>query len=620
MSKEAPAIMDTPSELLVIGADLNGSAWLQRGLGDAISLRIVDGHEPAELIQRQCAAIVLGQDLDGDQKSALMATLSQASAAGNPIPPIMTIGPGPADLTRHTTLYYAIPPQMESAELQALVHSAVGGGIVALPRQRTALACPTEARQIQRILELSRRLALQPDLASAEAVCLAAIRELTDCDRAYCLFYDAETGALWSEADTDADDDRRAVCGLAGFSARTGLSRCVARAAADPCYARAIDDPAGGGEERLLTQAVTAADGQVHAVFIAVRAPQREPFTTVEQTQLGAFAEQANPLFERLGLHLEAEALIEAESDKGVFRREALEAYSTHSAYGDVVRVSPRWADWAYRLIIAFAIAALGYAAVASIAQYSTGPAVVGISGRSSVTAHSAAVVAAVHVVPGQQVAHGEPLVQFYDAEQRATVDLLEHEFAAQLRNRLLDPADQTTEQSVRTLRAELDRARAALETRTVRAPNAGVISDVRVRPGQHVSSGDILMSIGETEGELYITALLPGGDRPQLASGMALRLEISGYRYAYQRLSIDSVASEVIGPAEARRFLGPQIGDVPTIDGPVVLVRARLPGRAFEADGHRYRYHDGMLATAHVQVRSQSILKTLVPGLERLQ
>ena len=307
-------------------------------------------------------------------------------------------------------------------------------------------------------------------------------------------------------------------------------------------------------------------------------------------------------------------------NDNDIFRSEALEAYSARSDYGDVVRVSPRWADWAYRVLVAFAIAALGYSAVAGIAQYSTGPAVVSISGLSSVTAHGAAVVAAVHIVPGQQVEHGEPLVQFYDAEQRAAVDLLEHEFAAQLRNRLLDPADQSTEQTVRTLHADLDRARAALETRTVRASAAGIISDVRVRPGQHVTSGDILMSIGEAEGDLYITVLLPGGDRPQLASGMALRFEISGYRYAYQRLTIDSVASEVIGPAEARRFLGPQIGDVPAIDGPVVLVRAPLPGREFEADGRRYQYHDGMLGIAHVQVSSQSILRTLVPGLERLQ
>jgi membrane fusion protein (multidrug efflux system) len=99
----------------------------------------------------------------------------------------------------------------------------------------------------------------------------------------------------------------------------------------------------------------------------------------------------------------------------------------------------------------------------------------------------------------------------------------------------------------------------------------------------------------------------------------MRVRVELSGYRYAYQELTVDAVASDVIGPSEARRYLGPQVGDALQIGGPVVLVRARLPRDEFVAGGQRYRYHDGMDGVAEVRLRSEPILHTLIPGLGRL-
>ena len=55
------------------------------------------------------------------------------------------------------------------------------------------------------------------------------------------------------------------------------------------------------------------------------------------------------------------------------------------------------------------------------------------------------------------------------------------------------------------------------------------------------------------------------------------------------------------------------------TISGPVVFVYARLPSETFESGGRTYAYHDGILGTAEVQVRSEPILLTLVPGLKVL-
>jgi hypothetical protein len=78
-------------------------------------------------------------------------------------------------------------------------------------------------------------------------------------------------------------------------------------------------------------------------------------------------------------------------------------------------------------------------------------------------------------------------------------------------------------------------------------------------------------------------------------------------------------VGDEVVGPNEVRRYLGPEIGDAVQVDGPVVLLKARLPSPTFVAEGRTYRFHNGMHGTAEVEVRAEKILLALVPGLKAL-
>jgi hypothetical protein len=49
------------------------------------------------------------------------------------------------------------------------------------------------------------------------------------------------------------------------------------------------------------------------------------------------------------------------------------------------------------------------------------------------------------------------------------------------------------------------------------------------------------------------------------------------------------------------------------------VLVTARLSTSTFVADGEHLLFHDGMVGRADVRVSSQSIARTLIPGLEGL-
>jgi hypothetical protein len=99
----------------------------------------------------------------------------------------------------------------------------------------------------------------------------------------------------------------------------------------------------------------------------------------------------------------------------------------------------------------------------------------------------------------------------------------------------------------------------------------------------------------------------------------MDLRFEVQGYEYAYLHLAVDSVSGEIVGPAEARRYLGPVLGDVVAVAGPVVLVKARLEQDVFEAGGRTYAFHDGLYGRAEVAVRDDRILLSLFPRFKVL-
>jgi hypothetical protein len=103
------------------------------------------------------------------------------------------------------------------------------------------------------------------------------------------------------------------------------------------------------------------------------------------------------------------------------------------------------------------------------------------------------------------------------------------------------------------------------------------------------------------------------------LKRGLPLRLELNGYRYSYQLLEVQEVGEDVIGPAEARRYLGDAIADSVELTGPVVPVSLRLPSGTFVADGQRRAYHDGLWGTAEVRVRSEPAIVALVPALKAL-
>jgi GAF domain-containing protein len=160
-----------------------------------------------------------------------------------------------------------------------------------------------EARRLQPAFARLRAIATDADLAAAETTMVATLTQLLDADRAYCLYFDATDGSLWSETrERTSHDDRLAIAGVVGWCARTGRSANVERASADPRYLGPLDDPEGDPNSQLLAQPVITADRRVIGVLVAVRRPKRPGFTDADVALLGQISALASPLLEQLEL------------------------------------------------------------------------------------------------------------------------------------------------------------------------------------------------------------------------------------------------------------------------------------------------------------------------------
>ena len=307
------------------------------------------------------------------------------------------------------------------------------------------------------------------------------------------------------------------------------------------------------------------------------------------------------------------------DGEQELFRKQALDYHEGAEEYGGVLRLSPAWTRWTLPLLLGVAVFYGAFALFGRLALYATGPAVVRMEDRVDLSAVAAGRVDALEVQPGQRVSAGQVLVRLSDEVERAELERFEHEFELLLMRRMEDLTDEGARQALGTLRGELELARSRLAQWAVRAPRPGVVSDVRLRPGQHLTPGEVMVSlVGDGSGAV-VTAMLPGEYRPLLKVGAPLRLELRGYPYAYQELTIESVGDELVGPNEVRRYLGPELGESVQVSGAVVLVRARLPARTFEVEGQRLTYFDGRPGTAQARVKSERVLLALVPGFKAL-
>lgn len=509
-------------------------------------------------------------------------------------------------------LYYLSQKTPPAEAVLALLESA--------STSHEASAQPMCSMEYDGVLEFLERLVGESDRHRALGLATEAARRLTGSGRTRCLIYEPATETLCWHSGLDGEQRDSAASGLVSFVARTARPVMVEKVGNDPRYDQAADNAEGDPGDSFLAVPVVAdrsGAGRVLAVLVSVGVKE-DDFSTVRE-RLGWLAAQLAPTFERLARNAEFKLRSPMAENKALhFRPEALEHHlGGGTQEGRVLRLSPRWLGWADRLLLAIFATAMVYAALGSLHEYARGVAVVRSTGQTEVTSTVPGTVNSVEVVPGQRVVAGQLLVRLDSAREVAELERIQREFEIALLGRLEDPTNPASESSLGRLAAQKRFAEARLEARWLRASGDGTVGDLRVRAGQSIEPGQAVLTLRRGDAGLYLVVLFPGHYRPLIAPGMPLRLELTGYGYAYQHLVVEQVGDQVLGPAEARRFLGAGISDAVVLAGPVVLVVARLARETFESGGELYSYHDGILGTAEVRVRSERLLTMLLPGLK---
>jgi multidrug efflux pump subunit AcrA (membrane-fusion protein) len=309
-----------------------------------------------------------------------------------------------------------------------------------------------------------------------------------------------------------------------------------------------------------------------------------------------------------------------AATRSGLFRGEALAAHQRAGRSGAPLALTSRIIAGSYWLLVLVGLTGLCYLVFARVGDYARGLAVVRAEGRLDLSSPTGGIVLAVDVKPGDAVAAGAPLVRFHSATEERELAQLEREFELKLVRILLRPQDEVTRQSLAALRAAKELAADRLRERRLIAPQPGVVRNLRIRPGQSLAPGDIVLTLApEEQADYSVVALVPGQFRPMIKRGMPLRFELGGYPQVARALVVDGIADEVVGPQEVKRYLGRELGDTLSIEGSWALVSARLPERSFEFEGARYLYHDGIPGRVDIRVRSMRLIEMIFPAFKEL-
>ncbi len=620
---EAPGEASDPArELLLVGF---GAEALSAAVGPAPVHRAPDRDTALSLLaRRRIGVVALGPGLAATAAAELLARLPIDRSTGLPLVLLLGLDPsavaGFPEALATGRVFYSSRRLPDPATLSVLIESALrrcraGAG----PDGDDPTAAPAAGDEGEELGALLHRLPLLEEPGELAELLTEAATRTVEAGRACCLFHDRDRDVLWTDGPA-GHHEWPAGAGTAGLVVRTGTAIRLAHGG----DGAALDgrSPEEGGDERVLAAPITLPDGTAVGVLMAMRGPARAEFTAADEDALARLADLTAPHVGNVALaRRDRSSDLGPESDQGPFRRTAVERLRRGvQIRRNPLKLDPGWGRVAYWLPLLALGGGLLFATFGRVDEYATGVGVVELGGRTNVTAVEAGTATAVRVTAGERVAAGGPLVQLDDSRERTELAALDEEFQLRLVKRLRDPSDTLAEQSLLAVRAERELAAKRLAGRTLRAPAAGAVSDVWVRPGQFVHPGDLVVSLAGGEATPpRLTILVPGSYRPSLRPGMPVRFEVAGYRYAYQHLEVEAVGDEVVGPTEAERYLGAARADAVAVSGPVVVVRARLPSTTFQAEGGRFRYHQGMHGKAEIRVRSQRILVVLFPALEAL-
>jgi membrane fusion protein (multidrug efflux system) len=305
-----------------------------------------------------------------------------------------------------------------------------------------------------------------------------------------------------------------------------------------------------------------------------------------------------------------------ADASPPLFRDEAIAHQRARGLHAEVLQIDTQATRVGFLLLGAAVVALFAFLSLGRLNEYASGPAFVQLEGRTALSASVMGLVTKVEVKPGDHVEAGDALVRFHASEEAAELGAADAELENQLAKLLLRPSDPAAREALVGLRSRRELALQRAEQRTLRAPHAGFIGDVRVREAQLVEPGMRVLDLQDNTASATLIALLPGRYRPLLRAGHPLRFEVDGFHERAHELVVSRVGDQVLGPSEAARYLGRDLADAFAIGGPVVVVQAALPSTSFGVEGQRYEFASGMSGLAEAVVRDEPVAYAFVPGL----
>lgn len=269
------------------------------------------------------------------------------------------------------------------------------------------------------------------------------------------------------------------------------------------------------------------------------------------------------------------------DQNKGIFRPEAIKYHNKGAlSYGDILKLSPRWVNWAYPFLLVSATLLGIFLFNFSVDEFVSGAATLQITGIHELAADETAVVQDILVSPGQVVRAGASLLRLAKSEA-SQADLAEPE---------------------------------------LRAPVDGQVLEVPVAPGQKLMPGTVALVMSDSTTGFRVTGLLPGPFLPRVSLLQTARFRMFGQDLHWHDVKLQTIDERLMSPAEAAaaaRLTGTElIGD----QGLRFLVAGDLAAQSFLKAGQEVSLRDGLTGTIEVKVDSEPLIDSLLPALRMLK
>ncbi len=520
-----------------------------------------------------------------------------------------------------SSLFFRACQRLNASDLHQLInaaHTAYENSMTA--RLDGGLRFMLQSENLTKVQAVTSKLAIQRDINEAIRFVTHSIKELTHSSNASCLLisrFDSTATCVASHINVTNQD---VETGITGYVLATRKAIHLDRIATSRCYETQTDLHLGNPNDRAIVHPILADSDSMG--LIAVSRSRNDPPFGEQEVQIVALAADlfASSL---LALNLRASFAKACQQDRskqlGIYREEALNHHAKSIlSEGSVLPFSPFWEKWAFGSVALLILAGVVFAIFGRIGEYAAGPAIVQADQATSVSTVRVGTIASVEVKPGQQVTQGQVLFRIASQEQNDQLQNIEEGWRAHLVSRMLDPTDTGAQQALRQIRIERDALLQALRMNDVRAPHDGIVGDLRIHSGELLQVGQTALLLTRSQPTYSLVAFLPGRFAPQITVDQPFRFKLRGYQDQYMELVVERLSQGVVSPTDARRVIGFEAQDMFQIEGPVVLVYARVETATIQVEGQSLSLLNGMIGDAEFKLRSQSILSSMLPALKK--